>query len=496
MSSVVEPRIDWDELVPDLSVVRAADGRAWLATAAMAVVTDLAIRRDPGLATALFIVVVTAGLVGSGRLTNPAARTLALIAPVFGVCLYVYVSPLMVALNAMAAAGLLALAASLAREGDPFDITLPDLVRRSFVAVAHGAAAPAFLLGGGGAWARRRQAAASGAEGARWSAVARGVLLATPVVLVLGVLLATADPVFASWFTFDDVGDLVVHAIVLGIGAWAGGGLLRMASSVAPGPLPVTGRRLGFVESMTVLGSLVALYAAFAVAQLVALAGGASKVLDTSGLTYAEYARSGFFQLLAVATLTLGVLLAIRAAADLSTPARQRAFLVLGEAAVVLTLAIVVVSVRRLHLYEQAYGLTLLRLVASVFALWVGAVFVLLATSLAGVHRQRRWLVPAAISFGLICVVALNIANPERLVVARDIDHYERTGKLDMDHLAGMSDDAVPALAAALPRLDAATRQAVLDRLCEPRSTSSDDWLSRSRSTDLADRARDRVCPG
>jgi two-component system sensor histidine kinase BaeS len=154
----------------------------------------------------------------------------------------------------------------------------------------------------------------------------------------------------------------------------------------------------------------------------------------------------------------------------------------------------VVVAVRRLHLYEQAYGLTLQRLFASVFALWVGGVFVLLAVSLAGVHRQRRWLVSAAISFGLVCVVALNIVNPERLVVDRNIDHYEQTGKLDVDHLAGLSDDAVPALAGALPGLDPATRAAVEERMCAPGGSSPRDWLGRSRSTDLADRARADVC--
>ncbi|MGI8683818.1 MAG: DUF4153 domain-containing protein [Acidimicrobiales bacterium] len=494
MSTAAETRLDLADLVPDLSVVKAADGRAWMATAAMAVVTDIAIRRDPGLATAVFVIVVAAALVASGRLANPAARGLAVAAPVFGACLYLYVSPLMVGLNGMAAAGLIALAASLARGGDPFDVTLPDLVRRSLVAVAHGAAAPAFLLGADRPWGARRQAG----DVSRWPAVARGALLAAPVVLVLGVLLATADPVFASWFRIDDAGDLVLHGIVLAMGAWAGGGLLRMASAVAPGPLPVTGRRLGFVEAVTVLGSLVALYAAFAMAQLLALAGGAQKVLDTTGLTYAEYARSGFFQLLAVATLTLGVLLAVRAAVDLSTPARQRTFLVLAEAAVVLTLAIVVVAVRRLNLYEQAYGLTLLRLFSSVFALWVGAVFMLLAVSLAGVHRQRRWLVPAAISFGLVCVVALNVVNPERLVVARNIDRYEETGKLDVDHLAGLSDDAVPALAGLLPRLDPVTRATVEESLCgvDRSSSSRRDRLSRSRSTDLADRARAKVCSG
>lgn len=491
MSTAAEPRLQLGGFVADLAVVQAADGRAWLATAAMAVATDVAVRHQPGSATAAFVIVVAGALALSGRLVRPAARALALAAPVFGACLGLYASPLMVALNSCAGAGLLALAASMARDGDPHDVTLPDLIRRSLAAVAHGTAAPAFLLGREGPLARRR----AGDRAARWPAVARGVLLAAPVLLVVGALLGTADPVFASWFHAGRAGDLARHVLVLGIGAWAGGGLLRMASSAAPGPLPPIGRHLGFVESVTVLGSLVALYTAFALAQVVAMLGGASTVLHATGLTYAEYARSGFFQLLAVATLTLGILLAIRASADLSTPSRRRAFLMLAESAVVLTIAIVVVAVRRLHLYENAYGLTLPRLVASVFALWVGVVFAMLGASLAGVHRRRRWLVPAAIAFGLVCVVALDVVNPDRLVVDRNLDHYAHTGKIDVDHLAGLSDDAVPALAGALPRLDAVTRAAVVQRLCAGAAPSRPDWLSRTRSSDLADQARRRVCP-
>ncbi|HEX2700901.1 MAG TPA: DUF4173 domain-containing protein [Acidimicrobiales bacterium] len=492
MSTAAHPDLDLTLLVPDLTVVRTVDRRTWAATAAMAAGTDLAVRRGPGLSAAVFILMVTAALVASGRLVNPAARALALAAPVFGSCLAVYLSPPMVLLNGMAAAGLLALAASLARDGDPLDVTLPDLVRRAVVAVAHGAAAPGFLLGREHSRVARRRAGGT----SPWPAIGRGVLLATPVVLVVGVLLGTADPVFASLFRVEDAGDLVLHVALLGIGAWAGGGLLRMASSVAPGPLPQTARRLGFVEAMTVVGSLVALYAAFAVAQLVAVAGGARTVLDTAGLTYAEYARSGFFQLLAVATLTLAVLLAVRAVVDVSTAARRRTFLVLSEAAVALTVAIVVVALRRLHLYEQAYGLTVARLFASVFALWVGGVFVLLALSLAGVHRRRRWLVPAAVALGLLGVVALDVVNPERVVVVRNMDHYARTGKLDVAHLAGLSDDAVPALTAALPRLDPVTRAALAQQLCGDRAPPRRDWLARSRSDDLAERARSAACGG
>lgn len=480
------------QIFPDLSVVRAIDGRAWLATAAMAVATDLVLRRGPGLSATVFVVAVAGGLALSGRLENRAALGLALVAPLFGAGLFLYLSPPLLAVNAVAAAGLIALAASLAREGDPFDITLPDLARRSLVALAHGVTAPAFLLGGGGSGAGRRPVLASG----RWAAIGRGVLLAVPIVAVLGALLGTADPVFAAWFRVDNAGDLVAHAILLALGAWGGGWLLRMASSAPPQALPATTVRLGFVETATVLGALVGLYAAFAAAQLVAAAGGAGKVLDTAGLTYAEYARSGFFQLIVVATLTLCILLAIRSVADLSTPARRRTFLVLAEAAVALTLAIVGVAVHRLTLYEDAYGLTLPRLYATAFALWVGVVFVLLALSLAGVHRRRRWLVSAALAAGLAGVLVLNVVNPERLVVARNVDHYQRTGKLDLDHLATLSDDAMPALAGALPRLDPVTRAAALGVVCATESSNERDWLGSSRSASLAEQARAEVCPG
>lgn len=489
--STAPPGLAPHDLVADLTVVRTVDRTALLAVAAMAVATDLVgWSGPPTLAGALFVVVVAAGLVGSGRLVNPPARLLALAAPVFGLFLAVRASGPVVILDMCAAAGLLALAASLARGGDPLDLTLPDLARRGLVAVAHGAAAPAFLLGGVGPWRSHHE------DGLRpWASAARGALLAAPLVLLLGLLLGAADPVFASWFSPSlDAGDLVVHAVLLGLGAWGGAGLLRMASAVSPAPLPAPRSRLGYVEAATVVGSLVVLYTAFGVSQLVTLAGGARHVLETAGLTYAEYARSGFFQLLAAATLTLAVLLSLRAVADLDTPGRQRNFTILAEAAVALTLVIVVVAVRRLLLYEQAYGLTLARLFAVVFALWVGAVLGLLALSLAGVHRRRRWLVPAATGAGLACLLTLNLMSPEALVVERNVANYERTGRLDTETLLGLSDDAVPALVAALPRLDPAARRVILDRLCSPPDDGAGDPASWSVSGHRADAARRKAC--
>jgi len=90
------------------------------------------------------------------------------------------------------------------------------------------------------------------------------------------------------------------------------------------------------------------LFLGFAVAQLVALSEGGRRVIQTAGLTHAEYARTGLFQLLAVAAITLAIVLSLRAALDQPDPRIRRRFAVLAEVTVVLTLVVVFVAVRRL----------------------------------------------------------------------------------------------------------------------------------------------------
>lgn len=484
----VPSTLDLPGLELDLTVDEPVDGRVLAGVAAAAVASDLFGHRGPGLSASLLVVTLTVALAASGRVRNTAAVAAALGAPVFGVLLTVRLSPPLVLLNLAAAVALLGLAASTARGGDLLDLTVPDLARRALLAAGHGVAAPGFLFGGDGPLRPP-------AGDRRWGGVARGALLAAPVVLVLGLLLGAADPVFASWFTVEaDAEDLIAHGVLLVVGAWGAAALLRLASAVPPPPLATPAPRLGFVEALVVLGSLVGLYAAFAAAQVVAALGGADHVLRTAGLTYADYARQGFFQLLAVAAITLVVLLAVRACADLSTPARRRRFVVLAEVAVALTLVIVGVALARLRLYEHAYGLTLSRLFAVAFAVWVGMVFVLLAVSLTGAGGRRRWLVPAALLAGLATVLALDLADPEALVVRRNVETWQRTGRLDAAYLAGLSDDAVPAVEDALDRLDAPTAEQLRAAVCATAPPDDRGLLGYSLAASRAAGARDRMC--
>lgn len=465
-----------------LGVTRPADAAVLVAVGVAAVLTDLAVRSGvAGLAGSLLVVAIVAGILASGRVAGVEAACVVGAAVPFAVFLSLRTSPWLLPLDIIAMAGLLLLGTSLAGGGHLFDLPLPSLGVRALHALGHGLAAPAFLAG---PVARRRKAP-----------VLLGAVLALPLVLVLGLLLASADAVFAGFFGWwGSPAEVIGHAVLLGVGAWGMAGLLRLSSAEAAPAAPALPYRLGHVEATVVLGSLVALFAAFAVAQVIAAAGGASHVLETAGLTYAEYAREGFFQLLAVATITLVALVGLRAVTDLSDPAHRLRFRALGGVAIVLTLVVLAVALRRLGLYQQAYGLTMLRLVSFVFAVWIGIVLVLAGLALAGVAADRAWLAGAALVAGLALLFGLNVVNPEAIVVRHNVDRATREQPVDPAYLAELSDDAVPAMVDALPRLPEAERAAVLAAACADGDWPFDGWAAANGSRRRAMDARRQVC--
>lgn len=492
-----------DSVEPDVR----PDWQTLVVIAVAAVAFDHAVRSGvASLAGALFIAVVGVGLAGGGRLYNPQARAAAAFAPVFGFFLAWRDSPWLL-LPDIAAAGLLLLvAAAFAREGSVADMAAPAFVRRLFEAGSHVLGVPGFVVE---SWPVRRR------EG-NALAVARGLLFAAPIVVVLGLILSSADVVFASFFRVSpDPSWLGMHLGLGVIGAFFMGTLLRASAHpgmiIGGGPLPVgvaaTGvafalvalallsafivvlvlagiavalgwgahrllQVMGTIERSVALAAIVALYAAFALAQVVAANEGGERVLKTAGLTYAEYARSGFFQLLVVAVLTLVVLFAL----DNGTPVVRA----LSGAAVVLTLLIVAVAVHRLHLYEEAFGLTMERLCAVVFAVWIGAVFVLFGARLLGIGGQREWWAPAAVGAGLAMLLVLNVMNPEALVTRRNAARE----KFDVAYAASLSADAVPELVA----------RGFHREVC-PRPDRGG-WTGWNRSQDRAEAACRRAQPG
>ena len=398
---------------------------AWIASAAaVGVLADAALRIVPWdqLGTSLLILAVALGLAASGFVRTRSSRMMLGLAVVFAVFLTWRTGFLLSTFNLLAAAGLVTGAAAFGRRGDIWNAGPTRLVSGA-VAVLEGML---FVPVGGIEETEARYHAWSEGGNDTARAVIRGVVIAGPVVLILGLLLASADVVFESFFTGFDlhVDDLFGHLVLLGLGVAMMVTLLRVASRPESVEVGRPGWRLGAVESSVILGSITVLFAAFAYAQILTVVGGADEALSRAGLGPADFARQGFFQLLWVAGITLFVLMTIRVLADGSDTGRRVARL-LGLATVALTMVIVAVALTRISFYVDDSGLTARRLYAAVISIWIAIGFVLVAVRLVGFRRDVSWLTPALVLSAVGVLVCLNLANPQRRIAENNLDRNE-----------------------------------------------------------------------
>jgi hypothetical protein len=302
------------------------------------------------------------------------------------------------------------------------------------------------------------------------AAVARGLLIATPLVAVFGALLMSADAVFAELVTrvFDfDFERIAGHVALFLILAWLSTGYLRgfLTGTALPplgvlwrdvGPPRFTARRpaLGIAEVATVLIALDVLFLLFVVVQFRYLFGGEALIQGTPGLTYAAYARRGFFELVFAVVLALPVLLAADSVLDRRNRRDDVLFRSLAGFQIALVLAMAASALERLRLYRANYGLTESRFYAMVLLIWMGAMLLWLAAT---VLRGRRDLYAfGMLVSGLATVGLLFAINPDAIVARTNLARMTSTGapgRFDVTYASRLSADAVPILLRGLPAL-------------------------------------------
>src|SRR6266498_689039 len=242
--------------------------------------------------------------------------------------------------------------------------------------------------------------------------VAKGLAIAFPLLLIFGGLLASADAVFSNLIIrlFDwDVESLVVHCLLTAFIAWGVAGFLR---GVVTGKEMKAGAAnrpgflwLGVTETAIVLGLLDVLFLKFVVVQFQYFFGGAARIQAVAGLTYAEYARRGFFELVGVAALVLPLLLA--------------------------------------------------------------AVFVWFAMTVLRGRRERFAF--GAVATGFLAIGALLAVNPDRLIARVNVERAIAGRDFDAAYAASLSADAAPELIAALPKLNRSQRCALASQILQSR---------------------------
>jgi Domain of unknown function (DUF4173) len=396
------------------------------------------------------------------------------------------------------------------------------VTRRTATAVAAlGAVAVVGLVTGFAALAGRAAADGYFSQGTRQlgrlAPMARGAVIAVPVVFGFALLLASADAVFGR--ALDDVlnlpvdlGDLigrVVFSILaaviiagpIAIAAGAPPAILRAEAlggaprsdaaahaasgphagmSAAEGDAPdgtatgvaphrqtdaPGGRRTGATETLIVLLAVDTLFAVFGLVQVIYLFGGAD-TLSAIGMTYSDYAREGYFQLAGVVALAGLLLLGAH-----EVMGRTRAFVVASMVLMALTGVILASAAFRLRLYQEAYGWTELRFFVAASIAWLAACVAIALTLIAS--GRMRWL-PHGIAMSAIAItLAVTAVGPQAFVMhqnlARALDPSlvppgGRTG-LDVEYGLTLGDDAIPDMVAALSVLPASDGAVLLDQL-------------------------------
>src|SRR5262249_54729517 len=144
--------------------------------------------------------------------------------------------------------------------------------------------------------------------------------------------------------------------------------------------------------------SIDALFAIFVGIQAAA-SFGREAFIRSQGITYSEYARRGFFELLAVSIITLGLALTLEFFARRETPSQKVVFMVCIWLMVGLTIVILASAYDRMQLYELAYGFTRLRVYPHVFMIWLAILFAAFLVSL--LSERVTWFATALLVFAM-----------------------------------------------------------------------------------------------
>jgi hypothetical protein len=305
---------------------------------------------------------------------------------------------------------------------------------------------------------------------------ARGLLIALPVLGVFSALLGSADLAFSS--AMDRVfalhlGELLGRAIAhsvdvlvcAGVAAATLGHSLRRRAAREWGDTEAAPAkpRLGLTEALTLILSVDALFLVFAGFQIAYLfIGGATS--PAPGYSYAEYARRGFFELVWVSALTLALIMALARWTRRESPASQLAFRLASGGTVALSLIILASAMKRMALYEEAFGYTQLRLYTHVFMFALGAVLTWRAVTLW--WRPERFAIGVFLT-ALGSLLAINVINPDAFIARNNLLGMSD----DLHYLYTLSPDAVPEMVRNSSKLDRAQRAWMITHLTSKVST-------------------------
>ncbi|WP_195268652.1 DUF4173 domain-containing protein [Eubacterium sp. 1001713B170207_170306_E7] len=303
-------------------------------------------------------------------------------------------------------------------------------------------------------WQVFRRMGSGSSAGHALKAVLLGLALGVPVLLVVLYLLVQADAAFQAMLgrLFINVPQMLLEVLRLALALVLSGyffglfyGACKREKTILEAEALETGRqkrrKLPVVTGCTVLGLLCLVYFMFFAAQGGYYFSAFWGDLPGGGMTAAEYARRGFFELCQVSVINLVVMgagqLFLREAEKTARVLLKGFNITLS----VLTLLLIATALSKMFLYIERFGMTQLRIFTSWFMLLLALFFILQI-----IRQFRSFAVMKVCAVAAaVMVVLLSYADMDRMIAAYNLSAYDRgrLETLDMDTLAACGPAAV-----------------------------------------------------
>jgi hypothetical protein len=282
----------------------------------------------------------------------------------------------------------------------------------------------------------------------------RGLIIALPILLFFGSLLASADVVFNqkldNFFDTEKISEYIQRFILIIIfGFLLAGAFLHIATrsndeKITEDDKPIIKPFLGFAESTVILGSVSLLFLMFVIVQFQYFFGGQTNI-GVEGYTYSQYARRGFNELVTVAFFSLVMILGLSTVTRREHETQKKVYSGLSVGMVAMVMIILVSAYQRISLAIDWHGFSRLRLYPRIFLVWLG--ILLVAVVILEIYRRERYFAFAALLASLGFAVSLTLVNVDAAIVMHNVPRTLHGKNLNVAHLASLSVDAVPALA-------------------------------------------------
>lgn len=273
----------------------------------------------------------------------------------------------------------------------------------------------------------------------------KAILITVPIVLVIIILLSSADEIFANIFKsifaniFHMLWTINISKIICMLIAFLYFmGLfyyICIKYEVIQKIEENSSQRYDNFTIKTILISLNVIYLVFCCIQIKSL------FIRNTTLNYAHYARQGFFQLMVVSLINLLVILIAKKRENKEEEKSNKYINYMSLLMIFFTFIIVISAAIRMHFYESAYGYTLLRLL--VYCILLTECILFIPTILYILDKKIN-LPKCYFTIIIITYVCMNFANFDNIIASKNVNRYIETGKIDMYYLKHeMGTDAV-----------------------------------------------------